>query len=81
MAANHGNTVTDSVTKNAGRCNNCKKKLGLMAYTCKCEKLFCIKHLHPEEHACNKVEARKEQEKSQLKKALEFTPTSTFERI
>lgn len=24
-----------------------------MEYKCKCEKLFCIAHLHAEEHNCN----------------------------
>lgn len=34
------------------RCEQCKKKLGVMEYVCKCEKLFCITHLKPEEHHC-----------------------------
>jgi predicted nucleic acid binding AN1-type Zn finger protein len=34
------------------RCSQCNKKLGLMEYTCKCEKRFCISHLQPQEHAC-----------------------------
>jgi len=41
-----------SVPKEKPRCTQCKKKLGLMSYTCKCEKLFCISHLQPQEHAC-----------------------------
>ena len=40
------------VMKEKKRCNQCKKKLGLMEYLCKCEKLFCISHLQPQEHAC-----------------------------
>jgi predicted nucleic acid binding AN1-type Zn finger protein len=38
--------------KRCTRCSQCKKKLGLMEYTCKCEKQFCISHLQPQEHAC-----------------------------
>jgi hypothetical protein len=34
------------------RCEQCKKKLGIIEYKCKCEKLFCISHLHAEEHNC-----------------------------
>ena len=34
------------------RCEICRKKLGIMEYKCKCEKLFCITHLHAEEHSC-----------------------------
>jgi hypothetical protein len=35
-----------------GRCEQCKKKLGVMEYKCKCGKIFCITHLHAEEHNC-----------------------------
>ncbi len=35
------------------RCEQCKKRLGVMEYKCKCGKLFCISHLHAEEHNCN----------------------------
>lgn len=34
------------------RCEQCKKKLGVMEYKCKCGKIFCISHLHAEEHNC-----------------------------
>lgn len=34
------------------RCDQCKKKLGIMEYKCKCEKLFCISHLYFKEHNC-----------------------------
>lgn len=34
------------------RCNNCKKKLGLVGITCKCEKEFCGKCRYPEKHNC-----------------------------
>ena len=35
------------------KCSHCKKKLGLMEYKCKCDKLFCITHLAYEEHSCS----------------------------
>jgi hypothetical protein len=38
--------------KSSKRCTQCKKKLGVMEYRCKCEKLFCISHLQPQEHMC-----------------------------
>ena len=44
--------MTESANKKANRCGVCKKKLGLLAQQCKCEKLFCIAHLHAEEHGC-----------------------------
>ena len=55
------------------RCAKCNKKLGLIEYKCKCEKLFCISHLHAEEHNCNydyKEEARLLLEKRNIVKDL-----------
>ena len=46
------NPETEKEKKQCTRCNQCKKKLGIMEYKCKCEKLFCISHLQPQEHAC-----------------------------
>lgn len=34
------------------RCAQCRKKLGIMGYKCRCEKDFCITHLAREEHTC-----------------------------
>jgi hypothetical protein len=31
-------------------CTACKKKLGLLGHSCKCEKSFCTAHLH--DHIC-----------------------------
>lgn len=41
--------------KKTSRCYICKKKLGLMVFTCKCSdsKMFCITHLQPEAHECS----------------------------
>ena len=38
--------------KSCKRCFQCKKKLGVIEYRCKCDKLFCISHLQPQEHMC-----------------------------
>lgn len=54
------------------RCDLCKKKLGLMEYRCKCERVFCISHLQPEIHLCSydyKSEGIK-----QLKSVMEIGP-------
>lgn len=50
------------------RCFNCNKKVGLMDYTCKCDKIFCIKCRYPEIHNCNFD--HKTYEKNQLKENL-----------
>jgi hypothetical protein len=49
------------------RCNICKKKLGVMEFTCKCGLQLCISHLKAEEHACtyDYVAENKEQLKKQ----------------
>ena len=32
--------------------NNCKHKLKLIDFPCKCDKKFCSKHRHAEDHYC-----------------------------
>jgi hypothetical protein len=39
--------------KKKPRCPVCKKKLGLMPYTCKCNMDFCVNHIQPELHVCS----------------------------
>ena len=34
------------------RCFNCRKKLGLMEFKCKCELKFCSGCVQPEKHKC-----------------------------
>ena len=38
--------------KKKNRCSHCRKNVGLLGVKCKCGKLFCTRHLHPEEHMC-----------------------------
>jgi hypothetical protein len=62
------------------RCTHCKKKLGISEYKCKCEKLFCITHLHAESHNCTYDYKQEAQEL--LKKQLEIGPlVSKIERF
>lgn len=51
-----------------GRCAQCKKKLGVLEYKCKCDKIFCITHLHAESHSC--TFNYKEEGEALLKKQL-----------
>lgn len=41
--------------ENPSRCtvDACTKKLGLLGFTCKCGKLLCATHRHPEDHSCD----------------------------
>jgi hypothetical protein len=43
------NTITIKLNK----CHFCKKKLGMISFTCKCGKCFCLTHLNPHSHNCN----------------------------
>ena len=35
------------------RCNQCKKKLKMMSFTCKCGLNFCVAHQNPYSHNCS----------------------------
>lgn len=62
------------------RCEACHKKLGLMEYTCKCERRFCISHLPPQEHKCT-FDFKKEAEKK-IQAQMDSEPRAcSFERI
>ena len=39
--------------KKKNKCSHCRKNVGLLGVTCKCGKLFCTSHLHPEAHMCD----------------------------
>jgi hypothetical protein len=51
------------------RCEKCRKKLGILEYKCKCGRIFCITHLHYEEHNC--TYNYKEEAINNLKKQME----------
>ncbi len=53
----------------SNRCEQCKKKVGIMGLNCKCNKLFCVSHLQAELHGCN-YDYKKEG-KDNLKKTME----------
>lgn len=35
------------------KCHLCEKKVGLLAFDCKCGKVFCSRHRLPENHDCS----------------------------
>lgn len=47
------NMIRSSAASKHIRCEICKKKLGIMSHICKCERVFCISHLHAEAHQCS----------------------------
>ena len=66
--------------KQCNRCACCNKKLGLIEYTCKCEKRYCISHLQPQEHGCT-FDYRKEASKEIQKIMDSEARASKLERI
>jgi len=57
------------------RCEECKKKVGILGLQCKCNKLFCVSHLQAELHNCS-YDYKKEG-KENLKKIMETGPLSS----
>ena len=47
--------VIEASKKKKPRCSSkdCKKNISLFSFECKCGKIFCGKHKHPEDHSCN----------------------------
>lgn len=43
----------ESGKKKKNRCFNCKKKVGLTGFTCRCGGLFCSIHRYSDKHECN----------------------------
>ena len=57
------------------RCEECRKKLGLLGLKCKCGKDLCITHLSFEAHSCKydyKSEAREK-----LRQEMDIGPLSS----
>lgn len=50
------------VQQDTTKCFNCKRKVGLLGFRCRCDFVFCSKHRYAEEHGCtyNYKEAQKE---------------------
>lgn len=65
--------ITDESSKKKGnRCCICNKRIGLLGFQCKCDKikLFCSLHKYPTDHSCDfdfKENAKKILEKNNPK--------------
>ena len=49
------------------RCHTCRKKLGLVSFSCKCKFVFCSKHRYIDQHHCT-YDYKKHYEIEYLKK-------------
>jgi len=45
--------VEEKKRKKKQRCENCRVKLGLFTFTCKCGMILCQTHLSPHNHTCS----------------------------
>jgi hypothetical protein len=52
MSDSNQSTQSTQEKRKTVKCDVCKTKLIVMAYTCRCEKQYCITHLPAVEHAC-----------------------------
>ncbi|KAG0483525.1 hypothetical protein HPP92_011609 [Vanilla planifolia] len=43
----------DRPTAAPGRCTECRKRVGLTGFRCRCELTFCGAHRYPEQHRCS----------------------------
>lgn len=48
------------------RCSFCRKKTGLINFTCKCKGVFCSKHRYTHTHLCKGIERKKEESRVKL---------------
>eukprot|EP00998_Keelungia_sp_KM082_P008117 NODE_4301_length_795_cov_29.336826_g4278_i0.p1 GENE.NODE_4301_length_795_cov_29.336826_g4278_i0~~NODE_4301_length_795_cov_29.336826_g4278_i0.p1 ORF type:complete len:180 (-),score=67.20 NODE_4301_length_795_cov_29.336826_g4278_i0:59-598(-) len=58
---------TRKVQKKRNRCFQCRKKVGILGFECKCEYVFCAGHRYPHSHGCE-FDTRAQQQKLLAKK-------------
>jgi len=75
-------TTVVTTTKTVKRCNHeeCKTKLGLTDFDCKCGKRFCSKHRHSEIHNCQ-YDYRKEAQDHLTKQLVKCDGIKLAERL
>ena len=57
------------------KCDQCKKKQGLLCLDCKyCERHFCTRCIHLEAHACTGMAIKCEESLNNLEKRIAFSP-------
>jgi hypothetical protein len=42
----------ESLQKDVTRCYNCRRKVGLLGFKCRCGFVFCSHHRHADQHSC-----------------------------
>mmetsp|Transcript_13620 Transcript_13620/g.24274 ORF Transcript_13620/g.24274 Transcript_13620/m.24274 type:complete len:169 (-) Transcript_13620:340-846(-) len=67
------------VQKNKKRCFECRKKVGILGFECRCGFIYCGKHRYPEDHECDFDHGG--HEKAILEKNTKKLESNKFERI
>ena len=62
------------------RCSFCNKKMGIIEFDCKCEKQFCVKCRHPQDHKCT-YDYKNEQKIKLSKDLVNMTPEKIIKII
>ena len=57
--------------KKRNRCEQCRKKVGLLGFECKCGGVFCGAHRMASTHCCTFEAQRKAEQKARLQKSLD----------
>ena len=65
--------------KNKFACFQCRRKVGYLGFTCRCEYVFCSEHRYPHEHNCL-VDVKKIQQKV-LAKANPKVETEKLDKL
>ena len=63
------------------KCSFCKKKTGLIFFTCGCEGEFCAKHRYAHTHNCVKIEEKKMEGKKLLEKSNPKMEATTLIKV
>ena len=67
--------------KQQTRCSFCNKKLKLIHFTCKCEKLFCSNHRYAHSHNCTFLTNKQEDSKKKIEEKNPKIVHSKIEKI
>lgn len=63
------------------KCSFCKKKTGLINYSCSCGGTFCQKHRYTHAHDCPCVQEKKEKTKESIKQQNPKTQSSKLQKV
>ena len=74
------NTNTNTNMKKV-KCSFCKKKTGLINFTCKCGGIFCSMHRYTHSHNCKYKEEKQKEVKKEIQKLNPKTTAHTLIKI